>query len=196
MSSGRRGSTLATNVKDAKIDMAMLEQIMDALDVDGDGEVSKEEFKTPWLKLFPKMKEADFEKVWVEMDTDKSGTLDMGELAAYYGFNISPSAKRSGGGAEEMSDEQIMEVGPLSPPLSAPGPPPTQRRPSAPALALATVRRVHPRAPFQYLISSSAGAAAGGGAGGDGEGEGAAQEGEGGAEEEGAAARHTRRGPA
>jgi ankyrin repeat protein/Ca2+-binding EF-hand superfamily protein len=90
--------------------MAMLEQIMDALDVDGDGEVSKEEFKTPWLKLFPKMKEADFEKVWVEMDTDKSGTLDMGELAAYYGFNISPSAKRSGGGAEEMSDEQIMEA--------------------------------------------------------------------------------------
>jgi len=82
---------------------------MNALDVDGDGEVSKDEFRGPWLKLFPKMTPADFEKAWVEIDTNGDGNLDMSELAAYYGFNISPTTKRSGD-ASEMTDEQIMEA--------------------------------------------------------------------------------------
>ena len=46
---------------------------MNALDVDGDGEVSKDEFRGPWLKLFPKMTPADFEKAWVEIDTNGDG---------------------------------------------------------------------------------------------------------------------------
>ena len=101
------------DVKEAQLDMDVLHQIMNHLDVDGDGEVSKEEFKVPWMKLFPKMKDADFEKVWIQIDTDGSNTLSMQELAVYYGFSLSPNAKRGGGDAN-MSDDQILEALQLS----------------------------------------------------------------------------------
>ena len=95
---------------DALIDEETLFRIMEALDVDGDGDVSKEEFMIPWMKLFPKLTRADFEKVWKDIDKDCSGTLSLPELAAYYGFNLSPSAKRAGDQTKDMTDEQIMEA--------------------------------------------------------------------------------------
>ena len=79
-------------------------------DVDGDGDVSKEEFMVPWMKLFPKLTRADFDKVWKGIDRDESGTLSLPELASYYGFNLSPSAKRAGDQTKDMTDEQIMEA--------------------------------------------------------------------------------------
>jgi hypothetical protein len=99
---------------EALIDEDTLFQIMETLDVDGDGDVSKEEFMVPWMKLFPKLHRADFDKVWKEIDKDCSGTLSLPELASYYGFNLSPSAKRSGDQTANMTDEQIMEALQLS----------------------------------------------------------------------------------
>merc|ERR1740130_239658 len=64
--------------------------------------------------LFPKLHRADYDKVWKEIDKDCSGTLSLPELASYYGFNLSPSAKRSGDQMANMSDEQIMEALQLS----------------------------------------------------------------------------------
>jgi len=95
---------------EALIDEETLFRIMEALDVDGDGDVSKEEFMVPWMKLFPKLTRADFDKVWKGIDRDESGTLSLPELASYYGFNLSPSAKRAGDQTANMSDEQIMEA--------------------------------------------------------------------------------------
>ena len=95
---------------DALIDEETLFRIMEALDVDGDGDVSKEEFMIPWMKLFPKLTRADFDRVWKDIDKDCSGTLSLPELAAYYGFNLSPSAKRAGDQTKDMTDEQIMEA--------------------------------------------------------------------------------------
>ncbi len=104
-----------TDTSSATIDEAMLRQIMEDLDADGDGEVSKEEFKVPWMKLFPKLTPEQFDKVWDEIDEDGDGNLSYEELAKYYGFNLSPSSKRSGGGgAAEMTDEQILEALQLS----------------------------------------------------------------------------------
>jgi len=104
-----------TNVDDAGIDRDTFDQMMIALDKDGDGHVTKDEFKIPWMKLFPKLKDADFEKAWLKIDSNADGELSLHELAAHYGFNLSPSANRAGkGGDEEMTDEQILEALQLS----------------------------------------------------------------------------------
>jgi len=102
------------DAEEALIDESTLFQIMETLDIDGDGDVSKDEFMVPWMKLFPKLHRADYDKVWKEIDKDCSGTLSLPELASYYGFNLSPSAKRSGDQTANMSDEQIMEALQLS----------------------------------------------------------------------------------
>ena len=53
-----------------------------------DGEMSAEEKETTWVK----------------MDSDKSGTLEVSELAAFFGFNWEGEA------ATEMTDDQILEA--------------------------------------------------------------------------------------
>ena len=100
------------DVKEAQIDKEMLVKIMKDLDKDGDGQVDKEEFKVPWMKLFPKLTDAEFEVAWKKIDKDGDGNLSMNELAEHYGFNLSPSGQRGGSrrGSEEMSDEQILEA--------------------------------------------------------------------------------------
>eukprot|EP00908_Phaeocystis_cordata_P011086 Transcript_21927.p1 GENE.Transcript_21927~~Transcript_21927.p1 ORF type:complete len:387 (+),score=177.29 Transcript_21927:158-1318(+) len=100
------------DVKEVQIDKETLVKIMKDLDKDGDGQVDKEEFKVPWMKLFPKLTDAEFEVAWKKIDKDGDGNLSMNELAEYYGFNLSPSGQRGGSrrGSEEMSDEQILEA--------------------------------------------------------------------------------------
>ena len=78
-------SGATTDADDALIDEETLMQIMNHLDIDGDGDVSKEEYMVPWMKLFPKLTRADYDKVWKEIDKDESGTLSLPELASYYG---------------------------------------------------------------------------------------------------------------
>ena len=103
---------VVNDIADASIDEDVLLQIMENLDVDGDGEVSKDEFRVPWMKLFPKLTTADFEEVWAEIDADGDGNLSLQELARYYGFNLSPHAARRG--SLGMTDEQILEALQLS----------------------------------------------------------------------------------
>jgi hypothetical protein len=60
-----------------------LMEVITALDRDGDGEVSKAEFRKVFKELFPK---SSFEVVWKKLDKDQSGTLTMAELANYFGM--------------------------------------------------------------------------------------------------------------
>lgn len=68
------------------------------LDADGNGKVTKDEFSVPYRKMRPELSNADFEDIWRDIDVDNSGTLSLGELEAFYGFN------------DGMSDDQIMEM--------------------------------------------------------------------------------------
>ena len=98
----------ANNVADAKISKDQLEQIMEMLDRDKDGRVTADEFKVPWLKLFPKLKEPDFKVAWKRIDADGDGILSMTELASYYGFDLSTNSMSKG---EDLDDDmKILEA--------------------------------------------------------------------------------------
>jgi len=86
-----------------------LERMMEDLDADGNGTVTKDEFKVAYLKVFNKMTDKDFETQWKKIDADNSGSLSLEELAKYYGFSLS-ALSRGGKGDDEMSDEQILEA--------------------------------------------------------------------------------------
>ena len=68
----------ATCATDAKIDRAQLEQIMEMLDRDKDGKVTADEFKVPWLKLFPKLKDADFQEALDAVTSELQAEVDGG----------------------------------------------------------------------------------------------------------------------
>ena len=57
-----------------------------------------------YTKMFPEMSQEEKEATWTKMDADGSGTLEVAELATYFGFNWDGEA------ATEMSDEQILEA--------------------------------------------------------------------------------------
>lgn len=96
----------ATTVADAKITQDQLIQIRDMLDKDGDGKVTADEFKVPWMKLFPKLTPDDFKEVWKQIDKDGDGNMSMDELAKYYGYDLNKKDEDQG----EMSDEKILEA--------------------------------------------------------------------------------------
>mmetsp|Transcript_14004 Transcript_14004/g.29555 ORF Transcript_14004/g.29555 Transcript_14004/m.29555 type:complete len:358 (+) Transcript_14004:3-1076(+) len=91
------------------LDRETLVQIIENLDADRNGRVSKDEFRLPYMKLFPKMTLAQYDEVWKKIDLNGDGSLSVTELGAYYGFHLSPNGVR-GSSQEEMSDEQIMEA--------------------------------------------------------------------------------------
>jgi len=101
----RRGSV--TKVQEATLDKETLEAVMDSLDIDGDGKITKDEFKVPWKKLFPKLSNADYDTAWKGIDKNGDGELSLKELATYYGFDLT---KKKGENQEELSDEKIMEA--------------------------------------------------------------------------------------
>jgi len=78
--------------------------MIQALDVNGDGKVTKDELKEQYMKMFPKTKPAEFDAVWSEMDKNKDNELSTQELATYYGFKLNSD------GDEGMTDEQILEA--------------------------------------------------------------------------------------
>ena len=75
-----------------------------AIDKDGDGSVSKDEYKGAYLGAFPKTTEEEFEAIWKKIDADGDGNLTVDELAAFYGFKL------GGGGADEMNDDDILKM--------------------------------------------------------------------------------------
>jgi hypothetical protein len=60
-----------------------LAEVMQSLDRDGDGEVSRNELKRVFGQLFPGM---SFDEVWAQLDRDKSGTITIAELANHFGM--------------------------------------------------------------------------------------------------------------
>ncbi|KAL1529337.1 hypothetical protein AB1Y20_000291 [Prymnesium parvum] len=69
-----------------KEDQAAIERfarVMVRLDRDGDGEVTKAEFRLAFKELFPNAK---FEPVWKKLDQDGDGSLSMAELANHFGM--------------------------------------------------------------------------------------------------------------
>jgi len=79
-------------------------EMKNAIDKDGDGEVTKDEFMEAYSKMFPEMTQEEKDTVWTKMDADGSGTLEVAELATFFGFNW------EGEYANEMTDEQILEA--------------------------------------------------------------------------------------
>ena len=85
--------------------------MIEQLDVNHDGIISKEEFKVPYMRLKKDLTDAQYDVLWKEqIDKNGDGELSVQELAAVFGFNLSPNAIRKGTAADDMTDEQIMEA--------------------------------------------------------------------------------------
>lgn len=78
--------------------------MIEEMDTDKSGHVSKEEFEDVYMKMFPKTTAGEFNKVWDDIDENKDGDLQVEELAKYYGFSW------DGETCAEMTDEQILQV--------------------------------------------------------------------------------------
>lgn len=80
--------------------------MMLVLDADGDGEVSKLEFKTMYLRSNP-MSDLHFETIWRRLDANGDGRVQFGELCAYYG--IEPDSIDAGlAQRRAMSDDELL----------------------------------------------------------------------------------------
>ena len=88
------------------VDEFTLRRIIDLLDKNHDGHVSKDEFWPPYKKLHPTMNRDEFDAHWADMDTNGDGQLTFEELANYYGYGL----KKSNTNLQAMSDEQILET--------------------------------------------------------------------------------------
>lgn len=75
------------------------------MDADGDGTVTKDEYRIVHKQMHPEDTEEDFTKLWDKLDADGDGDLTVQELAAHYGF-----AWDNDSGAVEMTDDQILEA--------------------------------------------------------------------------------------
>ena len=66
--------------------------------------VSQNEFRTVYKTMFPDISDDDLKAVWKQIDADGSGTLEVTELATFYGFSW------DGDCANEMTAEQILDA--------------------------------------------------------------------------------------
>jgi len=87
--------------------------MMQILDADGDGDVSKAEFKAYFMTL-PINREKgltnkDFEAIWKKMDRNGDGNLQIEEICDYYHIDCN-GAERALHEQKEMSEEMIMEA--------------------------------------------------------------------------------------
>jgi len=81
-----------------------------------DGNVHKENFKVVYLKLHPETTNTEYDKLWLKIDEDGDGNLDIQELAHFFGVNYHKLAKdmedhkKHEAELEEMDDDQILEA--------------------------------------------------------------------------------------
>jgi hypothetical protein len=96
------------------ITQAQLCQMLVEMDQTGDGTVSKEEFRLPYMKLNPHATPDEYDEVWAGADVNGDGSLQPEELAAYFGFDWSSLAKDMDDlklqNSNEMSDEDILNA--------------------------------------------------------------------------------------
>ena len=87
---------------------ADLVDMMDLLDTDGDGTVSKSEFKMMFTRVNP-MSDAAFEQEWKKIDRNGDNLMSLSELCDYYGVSVS-SVESGVGERKSMSDEKVLEL--------------------------------------------------------------------------------------
>jgi len=93
-----------------------LVNMLRAMDVSGDGNVTKDEFKTVYMKLHPETTPEDYDKLWTKIDSNGDGNLQPEELAAHFGFDFHNVQKgiRDADNAEkaiaDLTDDQILEA--------------------------------------------------------------------------------------
>lgn len=88
------------------VDEFTLRRIIDLLDKNHDGHVTKDEYWPHYKKVHPTKNRDEFDTHWAEMDKNGDGQLSFEELATYYGYDI----KKSTNNVQDMSDEQILET--------------------------------------------------------------------------------------
>ena len=72
-----------------------LTHMLQAMDVDGDGVIRREEFKAVYMQLHPQTNVEQFQKLWQSIDTNGDGELQPEELASYFGFDFGQLAKEA-----------------------------------------------------------------------------------------------------
>ena len=83
--------------------------MMNLLDTDGDGTVTKTEFGV-YYKRLKDCDNAAFEAVWKEIDTNGDGNLTLNELCDYYGVDQGEAASALKKFKKEMTDEKVLEA--------------------------------------------------------------------------------------
>ena len=83
--------------------------MMNLLDTDGDGTVTKTEFGV-YYKRLKDCDNAAFEAVWKEIDTNGDGNLTLNELCDYYGVDQGEAASALKKFKKEMTDEKVVEA--------------------------------------------------------------------------------------
>lgn len=86
------------------------QKMIKLMDKDGDGTVSKEEFKVAYNQAAPDGPVTDdlYDQVWSKIDADGDGNLTVEELAKYYGFKLGTDGMAAG--TDEMNDDAILEA--------------------------------------------------------------------------------------
>jgi len=84
------------------------QEMIKQLDKDGDGTVTKTEFKEVYITMKQgtgqDWSDDEFDAEWTKMDADKDGNLTASELASFYGFKWD----EVGGSSQGMTDEDIL----------------------------------------------------------------------------------------
>ncbi|KAL1507535.1 hypothetical protein AB1Y20_007159 [Prymnesium parvum] len=95
-----------------EVTAALLQKMLAAMDKNGDGKTSKEEFKLAYVSLAASegktVSDAEYDKLWVQVDKDKSGDVSIAELASYFGFEVDASGMVVQ--STEMDDDTILEA--------------------------------------------------------------------------------------
>ena len=86
-------------------DMVVMMQLLDA---DGDGQVTKLEFGT-FYKRLNSCSDASFEAMWTRMDKNGDGVLTLNELCEYYGIDMADCANASKA-QRAMDDAMVLEA--------------------------------------------------------------------------------------
>ena len=82
--------------------------MMNLLDTDGDGRVTKGEFGVYYRRL-KDCSDDDFEAAWRQIDADGDGVLTLNELCKYYGIDTRECASRLAE-HQALDDEKVLEA--------------------------------------------------------------------------------------
>jgi len=104
----------AASGKDRGITAETFETMIKLMDKDGDGTVTKDEFKVAWkMGVDADITDDALSALWKKIDVDGDENLTVGELAAHFGFD------QGSENSNEMTDQQILNALALSAAIDA-----------------------------------------------------------------------------